>query len=58
MNKSDINSYNNILSNIHINYSNDLWLGITNINNIKNNNNLSINEKFEKELNERNYNNK
>jgi hypothetical protein len=61
MNQSDINNYNNILSNTKINYSDKLWLGITNIsnnildNNISNNNN-NINEKLEKELNERKYN--
>ena len=67
MNQSDINNYNNILSNTKINYSNKLWLGITNNildNNITNNildnnildNNNNINEKLEKELNERRYN--
>jgi hypothetical protein len=64
MNQSDINNYNNILSNTKINYSDKLWLGITNIsNNISNNildnnisNNNNINEKLEKELNERKYN--
>lgn len=49
MNQSDINNYNNILSNTKINYSNKLWLGITNNildNNISNNildNNISDN---------------
>ena len=71
MNQSDINNYNNILSNTKINYSNKLWLGITNnildnniTNNITNNildnnildNNNNINEKLKKELNERRYN--
>jgi hypothetical protein len=61
MNQSDINNYNNILSNTKINYSDKLWLGITNITNISNNisNNIldnNINEKLEKELNERKYN--
>jgi hypothetical protein len=62
MNQSDINNYNNILSNTKINYSNKLWLGITNNildNNIANNNidnNSNINEKLAKELNERKYN--
>jgi hypothetical protein len=66
MNQSDINNYNNILSNTKINYSDKLWLGITNnildnniTNNITNNildNNSNINEKLEKELNERKYN--
>ena len=66
MNQSDINNYNNILSNTKINYSNKLWLGITNnildnniTNNILDNNildNNNINEKLEKELNERRYN--
>ena len=40
MNQSDINNYNNILSNTKINYSDKLWLGITNNildNNITNN---------------------
>ena len=63
MNQSDINNYNNILSNTKINYSNKLWLGITNNildnnildNNILDNNN-NINEKLKKELNERKYN--
>jgi len=56
MNQSDINNYNNILLNTKINYSNKLWLGITNNildNNIIDNNN--INEKLKKELNERKY---
>jgi len=53
MNQSDINNYNNILSNTKINYSDKLWLGITN--NILDNNS-NINEKLEKELNERKYN--
>jgi hypothetical protein len=66
MNQSDINNYNSILSNTKINYSDKLWLGITNnildnniTNNITNNildNNSNINEKLEKELNERKYN--
>jgi hypothetical protein len=71
MNQSDINNYNNRLSNTKINYSNKLWLGITNnildnniTNNITNNildnnildNNNNINEKLKKELNERRYN--
>ena len=62
MNQSDINNYNNILSNTKINYSNKLWLGITNNildNNILDNNildNNNINEKLKKELNERRYN--
>lgn len=61
MNQSDINNYNNILSNTKINYSNKLWLGITNniTNNILDNNildNNNINEKLKKELNERRYN--
>ena len=71
MNQSDINNYNNILSNTKINYSDKLWLGITNnildnniTNNITNNildnnildNNNNINEKLKKELNERRYN--
>jgi len=69
MNQSDINNYNSILSNTKINYSDKLWLGITNNildNNISNNildNNITnnildnnINEKLEKELNERKYN--
>jgi hypothetical protein len=53
MNQSDINNYNNILLNTKINYSNKLWLGITD--NITNNitDNLNINEKLDKELNER-----
>jgi hypothetical protein len=55
MNQSDITNYNNILSNTKINYSNELWLGITN-NVIVNNYNLNINEKLEKELYERKYN--
>jgi hypothetical protein len=65
MNQSDINNYNNILSNTKINYSDKLWLGITNnttYNGITNNttdninNSLTITEKLEKELNERKYN--
>jgi hypothetical protein len=57
MNQSDITNYNNILSNTKINYSDQLWLGITN-NVIVNNNNLNINisEKLEQELYERKYN--
>jgi hypothetical protein len=54
MNQSDITNYNNILSNTKINYSDQLWLGITN--NVVVNNNLNINEKLEKELYERKYN--
>jgi hypothetical protein len=57
MNQSDITNYSNILSNTKINYSDKLWLGITNnviVNN--NNNNLNITEKLEQELNERKYN--
>ena len=57
MNQSDINNYSNILSNTKINYSDKLWLGITNnviVNN--NSNNLNISEKLEQELNERKYN--
>jgi len=57
MNQSDITNYNNILSNTKINYSNELWLGITNnviVNNI--NSNLNISEKLEQELNKRKYN--
>jgi hypothetical protein len=60
MNQSDINNYNNILSNQKINYSDKLWLGITNnvceAHNHNSNNNLNIIEKLEKELNERKYN--
>lgn len=65
MNQSDINNYNNILLNKKINYSNNLWLGITNNvpethNNStvseKDSTNLNIDEKLKKELNERNYN--
>jgi hypothetical protein len=57
MNQSDITNYSNILSNTKINYSDKLWLGITNINDIVvNNNNSNISEKLEKELNERKYN--
>jgi hypothetical protein len=58
MNQSDINNYSNILSNTKINYSDKLWLGITNINNIpvNNSNNLNISEKLEQEINERKYN--
>lgn len=59
MNQSDITNYNNILSNTKINYSDQLWLGITN-NVIVNNNlniNINISEKLEQELNERKYNN-
>ena len=57
MNQSDITNYSNILSNTKINYSDKLWLGITN-NVIDNNNNSNINisEKLEQELNERKYN--
>lgn len=57
MNQSDITNYNNILSNTKINYSDQLWLGITN-NVIVNNNssNLNISEKLEQELYERKYN--
>ena len=59
MNQSDINNYSNILSNIKINYSDKLWLGITNnviVNNNINNSNLNICEKLEQEINERKYN--
>jgi hypothetical protein len=58
MNQSDINNYSNILSNTKINYSDKLWLGITNINNVpvNNSNNLNISEKLEQEINERKYN--
>ena len=60
MNQSDITNYSNILSNTKINYSDKLWLGITNIN-VDNNNsnsniNINISEKLEQELNERKYN--
>jgi hypothetical protein len=55
MNQSDITNYSNILSNTKINYSDKLWLGITN-NVIVNNNNSNISEKLEQELNERKYN--
>jgi hypothetical protein len=57
MNQSDITNYNNILSNTKINYSDQLWLGITNnviVNN--SNSNLNISEKLEQELYERKYN--
>ena len=57
MNQSDIINYSNILSNTKINYSDKLWLGITNnviVNN--NNNNSNISEKLEQEINERKYN--
>ena len=57
MNQSDITNYCNILNNTKINYSDRLWLGITNINNvIVNNNTINISEKLEQELNERKYN--
>jgi hypothetical protein len=57
MNQSDIINYSNILSNTKINYSDKLWLGITNNVIVSNNNsNINISEKLEKELNERNYN--
>lgn len=57
MNQSDITNYCNILTNTKINYSDRLWLGITNINNvIVNNNTINISEKLEQELNERKYN--
>jgi len=59
MNQSDINNYSNILSNIKINYSDKLWLGITNNvidNNNTNNSNLNICEKLEQEIKERKYN--
>lgn len=56
MNQSDINNYNNILSNTKINYCDKVWLGITNNINDISNNNLSIIQKLEKELNERKYN--
>jgi hypothetical protein len=55
MNQSDITNYSNILSNTKINYSDKLWLGITN-NVIVNTNNSNISEKLEQEINERNYN--
>jgi hypothetical protein len=57
MNQSDITNYNNILSNTKINYSDKLWLGITNNVTINNNNsNSNISEKLEQEINERKYN--
>ena len=56
MNQSDITNYNNILSNTKINYSDQLWLGITNNVIVNNNLNININEKLEQELNERKYN--
>jgi hypothetical protein len=56
MNQSDITNYNNILSNTKINYSDQLWLGITNNVIVNNNLNINISEKLEKELNERKYN--
>ena len=56
MNQSDITNYNNILSNTKINYSDKLWLGITNNVIVNNNLNININEKLEQELNERKYN--
>lgn len=56
MNQSDITNYNNILSNTKINYSDQLWLGITNNVIVNNNSNLNINEKLEQELYERKYN--
>jgi hypothetical protein len=55
MNQSDITNYSNILSNTKINYSDKLWLGITN-NVVVKNSNLNISEKLEQELNERKYN--
>ena len=57
MNQSDITNYNNILSNTKINYSDQLWLGITNNVIVNNNLNINISEKLEQELNERKYNN-
>jgi hypothetical protein len=56
MNQSDITNYNNILSNTKINYSDQLWLGITNNVIVNNNLNINISEKLEQELNERKYN--
>jgi hypothetical protein len=57
MNQSDITNYNKILSNTKINYSDKLWLGITNNVTINNNNsNSNISEKLEQEINERKYN--
>jgi hypothetical protein len=56
MNQSDITNYNNILSNTKINYSDQLWLGITNNIIVNNNLNININEKLEQELYERKYN--
>lgn len=56
MNQSDITNYNNILSNTKINYSDQLWLGITNNVIVNNNLNININEKLEQELYERKYN--
>jgi hypothetical protein len=56
MNQSDITNYNNILSNTKINYSDQLWLGITNNVIVNNNLNININEKLKQELNERKYN--
>jgi hypothetical protein len=55
MNQSDITNYSNILTNTKINYSDRLWLGITN-NVVVNSSNLNISEKLEQELNERKYN--
>ena len=55
MNQSDITNYSTILSNTKINYSDKLWLGITN-NVVVNNNTINISEKLEQELNERKYN--
>ena len=42
MNQSDITNYNNILSNTKINYSDQLWLGITNNVIVNNNSNVSL----------------
>jgi hypothetical protein len=58
MNQSDITNYSNILSNTKINYSDKLWLGITNnvIVNSNSNSNSNISEKLEQEINERKYN--
>jgi len=58
MNQSDITNYSNILSNTKINYSDKLWLGITNNVSVNNNYNcnLNISEKLEQELKERKYN--
>ena len=56
MNQSDITNYNNILSNTKINYSDQLWLGITNNVIVNNNLKININEKLEQELYERKYN--